>query len=102
MDYAAAKQGGYRCISGEALPAVSASTQIFANAPAGTTVVELTVRAQALRLTFDGTTAATATVGQDYPIGNHRLFLNSEQAKRVRAIQAAATATGYITYFTTA
>ena len=92
----------YRTLLGEAIPAISSSTQIFANAPAGTKEIWISVRTQGITMTFDGTTAATASVvGHDFNTGASAPFvlsLNQTQALLVRAIQQAATAAGYITY----
>ena len=86
----------------EAMPALTTSTQIFANAPAGTKAIYLTVRTAGITMTFDGTTAATASVvGHDFNTGAsapYVLSLNQTQALLVRAIQQSATAAGYITY----
>ena len=97
MDYEAARQGGYAALLGESLPAVSASTQIFANAPATCRKVLLTVRGGTLSVRFTGA-VATATAGHDYFAGTYEFTLNQEQALRVRAIQGSGTVTGHITY----
>ena len=89
----------------EALPTVSSSTAIFANAPSGTKSISICVRTKAIGLTFDGTTVPTASggavvVGLDIPIGGpYTLELNRTQALLVRAIESGATATGYIVYW---
>lgn len=98
MDYEAARQGGYAALSGEALPAVAASAQIFANAPATTRKIVLTVRGGTLSMRFTGA-AATATNGHDYAPNTYEFTLNQQAALLVRAIQSSGTVTGWITYF---
>lgn len=97
-DWREAQQGGFVTLSDEAMPAASSSTQIFANAPALTRRIILTIRAQALTIRFSGSAATAGANGHTFAIGTHVLYLNQETAKLVRAIQEAATATGYITY----
>ena len=86
----------------EAMPTLATSIQIFANAPAGTKEIWLTLRTAGITMTYDGTTAATASaVGHDFNTGASAPFvleLNQTQAKLCRAIQQSATAAGYITY----
>jgi hypothetical protein len=97
MDYTAARAGGYSAILDEALPSVAASAAIFNNAPATTRKVLLTVRGGTLSVRLSGT-AATAANGHDYPSGTYEFTVNSDEAKRVRAIQSSGSVTGYITY----
>lgn len=85
----------------EALPSVSASTAIFANAPEGTARIELTVRAATLTLRRDGGVATTAN-GQDFKttaVAPFAFNMDRSRALLVRAIQNGGTTTGWITYF---
>lgn len=97
-NYKASEKGGWTCLLEEALPTVSSSTQIFANAPAGTRLIILTIRAQALTVRMDGNVATAGANGADYPVGTYYMSLNQGNALKVRAIQAASSATGWIQY----
>lgn len=99
MDTYNASQGnGFHELHSEALPSVSSSAQIFANAPKNTAWIELTVRVATLCVRHDGE-AATTAAGNDYAVGTHQLVFSQEQAKKVRAIQSGGTTTGWITYW---
>lgn len=91
------------CLSSESMPSISSSTQIFANAPVGTEIVLMTVRAAAITMEFDGTAATAGANGHDYAVTTagvpHEFRLNQTAALLVRAIEQAATATGWISYF---
>lgn len=97
-DYQAATQGGFNPLLEEAMPSLTASTQIFKNAPAGTRRIELTIRTQGIVLRFRGG-AATTTVGHDYPVGTYEFDFSQEKARQVYAIEQTSSAGGYITYF---
>lgn len=102
MDYfAAGQRGGWKPLLTEAIPTVSSSAQIFANAPVGTQLIWIDIRGQDLYLETDGT-AASATAGSGIPLyagGHYWLSLNKSRALNCRAIQAGATTTGTIMYF---
>lgn len=102
-----ARGGGLVSLLEEALPAVAASVAIFANAPAGTSAVTLTVRGGTLSLRFGSLAGsppvltpgtATATSGHDYGAGTYDIVNNQDALKNVRAIGAAVTS-GWITYW---
>lgn len=99
--FAAGRAGGIEPLLTEALPACSASTAIFANAPAGTVFVEFEFRGQAVHISWDGTAASTAAGGGNkYPTGTvFRRPMTSSMGDSVKAIEDAATATGTITYW---
>lgn len=97
-EWVEAQQGGFVTLSDEAIPTISSSTQIFANAHALTRRIIITIRAQAVTMRFSGSAATAGANGHTFAVGTHVLYLNQESAKLVRAIQESATATGYITY----
>lgn len=97
-----AEMGGMDCLLTEAMPACSSSTQIFANAPAGTRAIQLTLRTQGITMRCDAGTATASANGIDLAADTaapHLLALTYDQALKVRAIQISATATGYIQYW---
>lgn len=91
----------YRAISDESLPDLTASTQLFANAPEGTKEIWLTVRTATLTMTLDGSNATT-TNGHDFAVNSsstpYVLPLNQAQAKLCRAIRNGGATAGHITY----
>lgn len=91
----------YEPIATEALPSCTVATNIFANAPADTEMVYLTIRTGGLTLEFlDGSTPTAGANGHDYGAGERVEFrLNQTSAKAIRAIQTGGTTTGWITYF---
>lgn len=99
--FRAGAEGGVECLLHEALPACSSSTAIFANAPAGTIWVEFIFYGQAVHISWDGDTATTSAGGGiKYPVDTvFRRPLTSVSGDSVKAIQAAATATGDIAYW---
>ncbi len=93
----------YATLLEEAAPSMASSAQIFANAPAATKRIWLTVRAVGITMTTDGTTAATASAhGLDFAVNSlsspYVLDMNQTAALLVRAIQQSATATAWIVY----
>lgn len=85
----------------EALPSVTASTQIFANAPANTKEIWLTLRTAGITLRTDGGVATAAGNGNDFAKDSPAplvLIMNQTQALLVRAIANGGASTGYITY----
>lgn len=92
-----AQQGGFVYLSDEALPSVSSSTALFANAPANTRKIVLTIRVATLSLRFSG--KATTANGHDFAVGTHDLLMNQGAAQACRAIESGGTTTGFITYF---
>jgi len=91
----------YEPIYKEALPSVTASTQIFANAPTNTEMILLQIRGSGITMQFDGDVATANTNGIDYGEGERvELRLNYTSAREIRAIENGGTATGYIVYFT--
>lgn len=112
MDYhRAAKAGGYRVLLEEAMPSISSSTQIFANAPAGTVFIDVRVDTADLVIRFntaavsggvmtDTISAATTSNGLKFFANERpRLPMNQQTAKRARAIQSGGTTTGWIVYW---
>lgn len=101
--YRAGQGGGWEVLAKEALPAVSSSTQLFANVPDGCTRIELTVRTADVVIYWNlpgGTTAATTTNGNTYAAGGtYQLPVNKGTALAARAIQSGGTAAGWITYW---
>jgi hypothetical protein len=96
------RQGGLEALLSEALPSVASSAAIFANAPADTQLIVLTVRTAGITLRFDGSAATAGANGHDYAVTTDapkELMLNKTAAVLVRAIQNGGTATGWITYF---
>lgn len=87
----------------EALPSVASSAQIFANAPATTKLIMLTIRAATVTMTFDGSAATAGANGHDWAVNNtsspYVFQMTQSEALLVRAIQSGGTATGHITYF---
>lgn len=84
----------------EALPDLSTADQIFANAPAGTRTILLTVEDQAIRVRFagSGNDPVAGGIGQLLPVGQYELRRTQAQALEIYAVEEAATATGTITY----
>ncbi len=97
-DYRSCIQGGYDVISEEALPSLASSTQVFANAPAGTALIRFTLRSQGVTMRLDGNAATALGNGVDLATGSYEWEFSQEQAKKVRMIQAGATTTGWIQY----
>lgn len=95
-----AKEGGFICLLEEALPTNTTSTQIFANAPAGVSHIELTVRAHTLTIRFSGGAATAGGNGQDYGVGGpYTLTMNQVAALLCHGIGTSASATGWISYW---
>jgi len=94
--------GGLEVLSGKALPAVSASTAIFSDVPAGTQLILLTLRGAGVTMRFDGQAATAGVNGHDYGVTTNQqpyeFLLNPTAAALVRVIQNGGTATGWITY----
>ena len=83
----------------EALPSVASSAQVFANAPAGTKEIVITIRSQNVTYRGDGSDATAGADGCTLAVGTYTLQLNKAAAQLVRMIQEAATATGWIQYW---
>lgn len=98
-DIRTAMHGAFECISEEALPTVSSSTQIFANCPDNTVLILLTIRTVGLTMRFDGNAATAGANGIDYKSDSYEITISKSNALKVRAIQNGGTATGYISYF---
>ncbi|HUD21062.1 MAG TPA: hypothetical protein VMQ44_03295 [Candidatus Saccharimonadales bacterium] len=92
----------YATLLSEALPTVSSSTQIFANAPATTKQIWFTIRTAPVTLRTDGGTATAGANGCDFApnaLSSPYVFdMNQTVALLVRAIQNGGTATGWIIY----
>lgn len=97
IDRQSAREGGYTCLLGEALPTISASTAVFANAPINTRAVRFTLRGFPVAYRTDGS-PATTTAGNDLPIGTYEEAVSQDEAKKYRMIQNGGTTTGYIEY----
>jgi len=91
----------YTELESEALPAVTASTQIFANAPDGTKEILATFRTAGLTMRYDAGTATAGANGNDVAAGTWTLQCDKALALKIRAIQNGGTATGWLTYFGT-
>jgi hypothetical protein len=90
----------YVNIGNEPLPALNAAVLLFLNAPKDTQFVMLCIEDQAIRITFDGTDPVEATNhGLLFGLGLHELDMTYQEIRSIRAIEAAASATGYISYF---
>jgi len=96
-DITTLQKGGLNLLLEEDLPAVSSATAIFANAPAGTKGVLITIRGGTLTFTEDGSTP-TATHGGDLAAGLWGIFRNSKQLLAIKAIGASVTS-GNIKYY---
>lgn len=93
---------GLRHLFSEALPSLVTSVAPFANAPEGTEVVAVTLRAGGVTMTFNGVAATAAAVGQDYPVsssGPYEFWLDRVELLKCRAIQNGGTTTGRVDYF---
>ena len=92
----------YRTLLTEAMPSISSSAAIFANAPAGTKEIWFTVRTAPLTMRTDGSAATAGVNGQDFAVNSgtvpHVLRISQVEALLCRAIQNGGTTTGYITY----
>ena len=84
----------------EVLPSLATAAQIFANAPAGTRTILLTVEDQNIRLRFagSGNDPVAGGIGQLFPVGQYELTRTQAQALEIYAVEEAATAAGTITY----
>jgi hypothetical protein len=85
----------------EALPTVTTSTQIFANAPVNTKEIWLTIRTAGITLRGDGQDATAGANGNDFAKDSPAplvLIMNQTEALRVRAIANGGASTGFITY----
>ena len=93
---------GYSCLLGEAKSSLSSSTQIFANAPAGTKEIWVTVRTAGITMRTDAGTATAGANGLDYAVNStsvpYSFPFNYTQALKCYAIQNGGTATLYIEY----
>lgn len=94
-----AQQGGFIPLSDEALPSISSSTQVFANAPATAAKAVVTLRVAAVTARFTGSAATAGANGHDFAVGTYTFYGNQENLKKVRMIQNGGTTTGYITYY---
>jgi hypothetical protein len=99
-------QQGLKVGGAEAMPACSASTAIFANAPAGCVGATLTIRGagKVLTMSYDGNAATAGANGHDFlvpAVGGLNIDVPAltAQLKAIRAIEGAATITGYISYW---
>jgi hypothetical protein len=90
--------GGLKSLLQERLTSLAASTQIFANCPAGCRKIVMTVQTQNVRLRFEAGTP-TATRGEQYATGTYEFDMAQCEAKKVRAIEEAASASLDIEYF---
>ena len=92
----------YRTLLVEALPGVTTSTSIFANAPAGTKQIWLTIRTAGITLRTDAGAATAGANGNDFAVNTsstpYVFDMSRKEALDVKAIQNGGTATGYITY----
>lgn len=92
----------YRTLLEETIPSISSSAAIFANAPAATKEIWLTVRVAPITLRTDAGTATAGANGHDFQVNSttvpHVLQLSAKEAKDCRAIQNGGTTTGFITY----
>lgn len=91
------REVAYECILSEALASVVSSTQIFANCPANTSMVQLTVRGGVLHVRFDGV-AATATNANDIAQGTVEWKMTKTDLLKIYAISSNVTS-GFISYF---
>lgn len=99
-DLHTASQGSWTCLLEEALPSIATSTQVFANAPAKTTMIRFTLRTKGATARFDGSAATAGGNGIDLAQdATYELPLTKQAALLVRMIQSAATTTGWIQYY---
>ena len=111
--YNEAKKPALEVLKAEAMPSLASAAFIFANAPDATEVIHLTVRTQGITMSMVGLgklnalgeagVAATTSVGLDFGPNSttspYEFNITAAEARKISAIQQAATATGYITYY---
>lgn len=92
----------YRTLLSEAFSGLTTSTAIFANAPAGTKQIWLTVRTAAITLRTDAGTATAGANGGDFAANTtatpYVFDMSRKEALDCRAIQNGGASTGYIVY----
>lgn len=114
MDHASAAKRGYTVLffedsegnptnnrAEEAMPSVTASNDIFANAPKGTRVIMLTLRTAGITMRFDGGAATASANGQDFsadPGQPYVFYATQSDARKMNAIAQSGTPTGWISY----
>jgi hypothetical protein len=92
--------GGYKVLGVQAQGSLNSSQNPFSSAPAGTKMVLVTVTGADVRLTFDGTTVPTSTVGNIFASGqSYWLPLNETEAEKVKAIETSASAAMYASFW---
>lgn len=94
-------QGGLKVLHQEAIPVVTASTQLFVNAPEETKAVMIAVydTGTNLMVRWDGGTATTSTGDKFYAGFPTRLIpVGYDQLLLAKAIETGATVAGWITY----
>jgi hypothetical protein len=105
MDRLTAVGGAYTPLLEEAMVSLATDNAIFKNAPEGTQLILLTVRAFpiTLRLNKGEVAAATAAAnGHDYAVNSttvpYEFTMSRAEALKVRAIQNGGASTGWVTY----
>lgn len=97
--YEAARAGCFRLLKSVALPSVAAAAAVFADAPADTRVIELSVYGGTLYLTYDGTTPVIGSAGHSFDPGSYDLCLSVDVASKTQGIGSGVS--GYVTYWGT-
>lgn len=93
--------GALTTLQSEAMPSCATSTQIFANAPANTKEIWLTIRTAGLTLRTDGGEATAGANGSDFAADASTPYVFSDDRADLlayRAIQNGGTATGWIEF----
>jgi len=93
--------GALTTLLSQALPSCVESTQLFADAPANTKEVWLTIRTAGLTLRTDGGEATAGANGSDFAADASTPYVFSDDRTDLltyRAIQNGGTATGWIVY----
>ena len=86
------------CGAPVAMPSLSSAAQIFVNPPSDAMWAELSLRAKAITVTYDGTTPTAGAIGETINYGS-TWVVEVKDLKTIKGIQEAATATGSIQYW---
>jgi hypothetical protein len=85
-------------VGGEAMPSLASAALLFPNPPDDARFAILTIRTNGITVQFDGSDPTASDVGTDYAPGTYEFDFSLDKLKIIKAIQQAATATGYIAY----
>ena len=102
MDRQTILSGGLKLLSTEALPSLISAARLFPTPPDAAVMALVTIRSAGITVSFkEGTDPTASAVGNDYAAANtpYEFWMNAQEMAKVKAIQQAATTTGYISYF---